>query len=133
MVVCYFLVGQAPDHRALLALAGLAIACVALLGVGFSMGLAGARYRDLHHAIGAITTLAFVLTPVFWDKNLLKPGSLWLALNPFYYLLEVIRGPLLGQIPSTRVWVIAILIALFSLTLGVFTYLRNYKRLAFWI
>ena len=55
------------------------------------------------------------------------------AFNPFYYLLEVIREPLLGQAPSLLIWSVATGITLigFIFALGFFS--RFLNRIVYWL
>ena len=40
-----------------------------------------------------------------WLPNLLpeRAGMYMLTFNPFFHLIEIVRAPLLGQLPSTKV------------------------------
>ena len=34
--------------------------------------------------------------------------AVWLPFNPFYDMLEIVRAPMLGEVPSLLVWVAAL-------------------------
>jgi lipopolysaccharide transport system permease protein len=53
--------------------------------------------------------------------------------NPFYHLLELIRAPLLGVVPSLASWLVVLVMAVvgWGFTLLVFSRLRH--RVAYWL
>ena len=53
--------------------------------------------------------VVFYLTPIMWLPNLLpeRAGMYMLTFNPFFHLIEIVRAPLLGQLPSTQNWLAA--------------------------
>jgi ABC-2 type transport system permease protein len=55
------------------------------------------------------------------------------ALNPIYYLIVVIRGPLLGQEPPLLDWFIVIAIAIvgWAMTIQMLTKFR--QRIVYWL
>ncbi len=56
-----------------------------------------------------------------------------MPLNPFFAMLEIVRGPLYGVAPSRVVWASALI---YSAVLGVAAWLlfvRVRGRLAFWV
>jgi ABC-type polysaccharide/polyol phosphate export permease len=83
---------------------GLGLDIVWLFATGYSLAVLCARFRDVQQLIHAVLQVAFLLTPVFWDKSLLLGKSReWVVqLNPLHHLLEVIRSPLLGGPADTH-------------------------------
>ncbi|WP_250479416.1 MULTISPECIES: ABC transporter permease [unclassified Caballeronia] len=66
----------------------------------------GTRFRDLPHLLGSVIQIAFYLTPVIFTVTMLKERGLAFVymVNPLYYLLELIRAPLLNSAaPPTEV------------------------------
>ncbi|MBN3789896.1 ABC transporter permease [Burkholderia sp. Ac-20353] len=59
----------------------------------------GARFRDLPHLLGSLMQIAFYLTPVIFTVTMLRDRGLSFvyAFNPLYYLIEVMRYPLLNS------------------------------------
>jgi len=60
------------------------------------MAYASARFRDLPHGMTALLQVLFFMTPVFFTVDVLKQRQLDFvyAYNPLYYLIEVVRHPL---------------------------------------
>ncbi len=119
----------------LLAVLGLLITTSALLGIVLALSIFCTRFRDIERIIGAIIQLLFLITPIMWMPESLRGAvaAPVLLFNPFYYLIEIVRGPLLGAPPSAAVWSIAILSAAFSLLIGLGFYARFRHRVAYWL
>lgn len=86
---------------------GVALAALGLAAIGaflFFFGILAAHLLDRHRVIKAVMPqllfLAFLLTPVLWQKEQLT-GARWLAeWNPLHHVLEAVRVPLLtGAMP----------------------------------
>jgi ABC-type polysaccharide/polyol phosphate export permease len=116
----------------LLFLPGLAIIIVFGLGLALTLGPLAARFRDLLPAAQAGMNLLFVLTPVFWLPTPELRMSPLLQLNPFYHMMEVVRGPLLGEV-APQSWAIASAAALVTLVIGVVVFIRTRPQITFWI
>lgn len=112
-----------------------AFALLICFGVGLGLMLAclGTRFRDVGAGVAAAMGLLFVLTPVFWIPNAQQLQSPIVWLNPFYYLMEVFRAPLIGLPPSPTVWAGATLVTIISLVLGLFTYKVMRPTVVYWL
>ncbi|MFS8083905.1 MAG: ABC transporter permease [Ginsengibacter sp.] len=96
------------------------------------LGMLSARFRDLPQIVASILQIAFFVTPVIWRTDLISKKSIVLA-NPFYYFLEIVRGPLLGQSPAVSTWIVVLVITFAGLlATSVLYYLRR-SRVAFWV
>lgn len=96
----------------LLAVPGLVLLLLAVLGHIAVCAYLGVRFRDLPHAANGLLQVAFFVTPVMFPAKLLEQRHLALIyeLNPFYYLLEVARHPILnGEFAAPAVYGFAIL------------------------
>lgn len=103
------------------------------VGCGLLLGVWGARYRDLHPAVQSLMTLAFLLTPVFWQKAALSNHP-WIAhFNPLYHLLEIGRAPLLGHAAPLSSWIVSIAVALAVLLWGVIAFVTGRRTVLYWI
>lgn len=80
--------------------AALGLALILLNVSWFSLvcGALCARYRDLKQILASVIQLLFFLSPVMWIPNDMRGMSSKLIIfNPVAYMLDVLRGPLLGQ------------------------------------
>jgi lipopolysaccharide transport system permease protein len=135
VIVAVYIVFQIwPGRVALLVLPGLALWAVDALAVTMLLGALCARFRDIPPIVGSLMQMAFFVTPIIWKPELVGPARLWLLpFNPFYTLLEVVRGPLLGEAPSAAVWSSAVLASAALVLLGFWLFARTRARIAFWV
>ena len=115
----------------------------ALLGIGLIflngvwvtllLGMLCARFRDVGEIVASLMQVLFFLTPILW-----RPSSLgsyeWAVLgNPAYALIELARGPLLGETPDARLWGVALGLTIVGLSGTFFVFARFRGRIAYWV
>lgn len=122
-----------PGWHALLAIPGAVLWLVDGLALCLLLGAFCARFRDIPPIVASVMQIAFFVSPIIWKPELVGTGARYLPLNPFFTLTEILRGPLLGTVPSPLVYVSAILYsaALCAVTWALFARVRG--RLAFWV
>lgn len=119
----------------LLCIPGLVLLVLTLFGVVVALGILGTRFRDIEQIVAALLQLMFLITPILWLPSLIgkTPASLLLDLNPAYYMIEIVRAPLLGESTDLKIWVVALLITVVSLICGLALYGRFRHRLPYWL
>ena len=122
-----------PGWAGLLVVPGLVLLCLNGLWMGLLFGLISARFRDVPPIMDSIVRIAFFVTPIIWMPELLPGRAVLLDLNPFYHFLELVRAPLLGQVPELASWfaVLGIMVAGWLVTFALFCHYR--RRIAYWI
>ena len=122
-----------PGWAGLLVVPGLVLLCLNGLWMGLLFGLISARFRDVPPIMDSIVRIAFFVTPIIWMPELLPGRAVLLNLNPFYHFLELVRAPLLGQVPDPASWlaVLGIMVAGWLVTFALFCHYR--RRIAYWI
>jgi len=125
--------GVWPGPGALLAVPGFALLCVNAFAASLLLGMLCARFRDLSQIVASVMQLAFFMTPILWKPEALGPRAAWLLLDPFYVVMQVVRGPLLGAGAAAPIWLAAgaYTVALAGLSFGFFARFRS--RIAFWV
>lgn len=108
-----------------------------ILFATFSSAIAGvfsARYRDLRFMLPAVAQLLFFLTPIFWRvESVPVERAVIYQYNPLYYMLVVVRDPILGAAVPAPVWIGAIGVVAATFVLYVLTMALFRRRLPFWI
>ena len=125
--------GAWPGWTALWAVPGLVAVGVNGVWVGLVCGTVAARFRDVPPMVDSVMRVAFLGTPIIWTPELL-PGRAWLVqFNPFHHLLEVVRAPLLGEVPSAASWLAVggITLAGWAVALALYAHCRG--RIAYWV
>lgn len=127
------LFGVWPGAALALLPVGLAIVFLMLFAAAFLLGMVSARFRDLPPIVSSLMQLAFFLTPILWTADQLGEGRIWLLFNPFYPLLEIVRGPMLGISPEPILWAAACVYAALTAAAGFVLFVRLRRRIAFWV
>lgn len=122
-----------PGFALIFVIPGIILAVLNLTWVAMLLGIAGARYRDVPLIVASLITLLFILTPIFWRPGMLTRFTHVVDYNPFYHLLEIIRGPLLGTPVSAATWVGLSLAAVLGWGLVIAVYNRVHQRIPFWV
>lgn len=122
-----------PLEVAWLALPGMVLWLAVSLALALLLGALCARLHDVPPIVANVMQMAFFLSAVIWKPEQLGNREWLLALNPFFCLLEMVRGPLFGVRPSDVVLGAALgySATLFAVTWVVFARVRG--RIAFWL
>ena len=100
---------------------------------GIVFSLLCARYRDVAPIIGNLFQVGFFLTPVMWKVKDLE-GRAWIAeFNPFFHLIEIVRGPLLGSSISLSSWVWTISLLFIGFGMAQYLMIRCRNKVAYWV
>lgn len=114
-------------------LPGVLITTVGALALGYLLGGICSRYRDIPPIMASLVQVVFYVTPVIWPPKLLQGNEQLLVFNPFYYFLEVLRSPMMGQWPPAEIWLVTSGLTLL-LTLAAVGFMARYRwRVAYWI
>lgn len=131
LVLLYMDVGV--SFTTLLFLPAVLLTGIGAIALGYLLGGLCTRYRDIPPIVGSLVQVMFYVTPVIWPPRLLVGNEHLLTYNPFYYFVELLRAPLLGHVPSTKVWLVSVfLVAAF--TVAALAFMGRYRwRVAYWI
>jgi lipopolysaccharide transport system permease protein len=134
VIVAVFAVLNAwPGPIVLFMLPGLALWVIDALALVMLLGCFCARFRDIQPIVVSVMQIAFFMTPVIWQPKQLGPIVRLLPLNPFFDLLEVVRAPLLGTLPTPLTWAGALLCSLGLCAISWAFFARARGRVAFWL
>lgn len=133
IVVVDVLLSTAPGLTALLAIPGFLLWLVLGLALSLLLGALCARFRDIPPIIASVVQIAFFVSAVIWPAEQLGEMQYLLVFNPFYTLFEVVRGPLLGHVPSLPVYISALVSSAGILVATVMLFSRVRSRIAFWV
>ena len=133
IVAVYVIFGIWPGATVLLVLPALVLWAIDALAITLLLGGLCARFRDIPPIVASLMQMAFFVTPIIWRPHLVGKLRWLLPFNPVYTLLEVVRGPLLGEAPSGPVWLSAVVATLVLALLGGWLFARTRARIAFWV
>ena len=134
IVVVYAVLRVWPGWYAVFAVPGLVLWALDALAVAMLLGALCARFRDVPPIVGSLMQIAFFVTPVIWTPKQLGAGKNWMLLgNPFFDVLEVVRGPLLGLAAGSHVWIAAVVYSACLWAVAWLFLLVARARIAFWV
>jgi ABC-type polysaccharide/polyol phosphate export permease len=99
-------------------------------------GLISARFRDMRFMLPQVGQLMFFVTPIFWhteDIPLHDPRTVIYLYNPLYYMVSVLRDPLLGAPVAPMIWGGAVVVTLASIVVYLVAFGAMRRRLPFWL
>jgi lipopolysaccharide transport system permease protein len=99
------------------------------------LGMVCARYRDIQMLVANFSNVLFFMTPIFWMPSS-TPGlrsSAVVVFNPFFYMIELIRQPILNAAPPLMDWLVCGGIAAFGWALCLICLSAFRSRIAFWV
>ena len=131
--VVFLACGHLPGPEAFLAIPGLALIFINAFAVALFLGMLCARFRDIGPIVGSTMQLAFFLTPILWKPRLLGHWEPFMPLNPFFAILETVRGPLVEGGGPPLAWVAAVIYTLLALAISGAFFIRFRGRVAFWV
>lgn len=131
IVLIYF--GYWRTMNAPVAVAGLLFLVANAAWIGMLVAIASARFRDVPQIVISIMQFAIFMTPVFWQTSRLGAAHPFLQFNPFYYMLEAVRAPLLGQPAVSHTYSVLALMAVAGWALTFFVFIRTRRRIVHYL
>jgi ABC-type polysaccharide/polyol phosphate export permease len=122
------------DFAMLLAIPGGLLILVNGVWIALLIGLVCLRFRDVQPLVQTSIQIVMLITPIFWTPEALKGHFqfLFVQLNPIFRLIDIVRTPLMGQVPTVASYAAAIGITVFGWTITYFTFKKFRKRIAYW-
>jgi lipopolysaccharide transport system permease protein len=133
VAVVFAIYGVVPGWGALLAIPGLMIFAVAGFAAAILLGMLCARFRDIPPIVTSVMQLAFFVSPVIWKPSMVGHWEPLLPINPFFAMMETVRGPLMGGTGGIVVWIMALLWTGLLVAAAWAFFVRFRGRIAFWV
>ena len=133
--IVLLIVGKPLGLIALLSIPGFVLATINLTWVALILATICARYRDMPQMVSSLIQVTFYLTPIIWMPQTISAhvSSYLLDLNPVYHLVEIMRAPLLGTMPTATNWLVSIAMAIIGSVLALVFYGNYRRRIAYWL
>lgn len=134
ILVCVMLYYKVPlNLNTWLVLPGFFLVTLNLYWILHGLGLVGARFRDIELLITSLVPLLFFISPVIYRADQLPAALNVVWMNPFSYMIEAIRTPLLGNAPDPLTWYVLMAMLLIGSGLTWLHQRTQGKNLAFWV
>ena len=122
-----------PGTVALLAVPGLLLLLINGAFATLYVGMLSARFRDVPQVINSVVQIIFFITPIMWKPELLQTRTYITDFNPFFHLLQIVRAPLLGAVPTTENYLVVLLITLLNIVVVGAFFTRFRARISYWV
>ena len=131
LVLVYFHVPV--GYKIFLAIPGFLILSINLYWMVFLTAIISTRFRDMVPIVMSFVQIVFFVTPISWDRGLIGTHSKIIKFNPFVYLIDIVRSPLLGKIPALQSYSITLVLACLGLAMTFFVFSKIRTRIPFWV
>lgn len=121
------------DWSVILFLPGFTLFLINTAWIALASAILSTRYRDMPQVITNVIQVVFFVTPVFWSPSVMSHRPAFVALNPFYHMLAIVREPLLGAQAPMQSWLFCIGLAIVGLTFTIWLYRRAHARISYWV
>ncbi len=136
IVGVFIIMHRAPGAFSLLVIPAFALWVFDALAVGLLLGIVCARFRDVPPIVASIMQIAFFVSPILWSPTVLAHRGLGIVLikwNPFFALLEIVRGPLLGSPLMGETWLVALGYSAGLGLLAALAFAKARSRISYWV
>ncbi|MBN8943051.1 MAG: ABC transporter permease [Rhizobiales bacterium] len=131
--VVYLVTGTTIDWHILLFLPGLLLVLANLAWIGYLLAVLSTRFRDIPQIVQSIVQVAFFISPVVFKPSQLRADHPVLVLNPFAHMLNVMREPLLGQMPNLSSYLFLFGLLIFGWLLSLAFAGKYSHRVVYWL
>lgn len=133
--VAMLIVGKGLTLNMLWMVPGFLILLLNVFWICLFFGVICTRFRDMPQIVNSMLQVLFYLTPVIWMPGALngKTKVMILESNPIYHLIELVRAPVLGQVPSLMNFEVGVLLAFFGFLITFIFFGKYRKRIAYWL
>ena len=133
-VAIFALTGGTLSWTKLLAIPNFALLVLIMLPWTMILGIVCARFRDVQQIVGNLLTIGIFVTPVFWQSNRVTGAANFAATaNPLYHLIQLVRSPLLGEVPSGFTYAYACGLGALGWVIAMLMYQKLRHRIVFWL
>ena len=133
-IIYIFLKPNMFNFGMLMAIVGLMINLIFAIASSNIAAVINLKIRDFQPLQSLFYQGLFYATPIIFPAKILKEKGFEFLyrINPFYYMIEVIKTPLLGEkLPSMDVYLIAIAISVVCFLFSIFLVMKEKKNIAF--
>jgi lipopolysaccharide transport system permease protein len=137
-IVIFFVVaipfGIYPTLTSLWSLIGLFLVLLNLGWMSLFSAIVSTRYRDVPMIIQNVFSVLLWLTPVmYYPSQLTGRPALIIQLNPFSYFLDVVRDPLMNELPKVESFALVAVCAVVGWLATLVLFSRTRSRIVYWL
>lgn len=132
LIICFYLAGKIElSFNLLFLIPTLILVFILNIGVGAALSVIINRYRDIQKILTSFVIVIMVTTPIFWQPGMITGVRKYVyLLNPFYYIVEAIRKPMIGDF-DIKIFGILFILSISSFVVGTYFHVRYSKSVIF--
>lgn len=118
----------------LLAVPGVVIVLLNGIWIALLVGILCLRFRDIQPIVMTVIQILMLVTPIFWVAEALQGAQrfVFVQFNPLYRLIDIVRAPLLGDVPTLASYLASIVITVVGWLVTYAVFHRFRKRISYW-
>jgi ABC-type polysaccharide/polyol phosphate export permease len=132
-VIVYVVVAPPAGWHLLEVPLGMTVIAVNAVWLSLLLGMVCARFRDIPQIVSSLVQVAFFLTPVLWNVDMLGRNTWAAEYNPYFHFLEIVRQPLLGASASALSWIVVASVSFAGCIGTLLLFARFRARVAYWV
>lgn len=101
--------------------------------LGLVLGLVCTRYRDVAQIVTSVMQMLMFLTPVLWLPTSLPERGQYILYNPFAQMLELLRAPLMGNVPDAHNWNGIMAWTVVNIVAASWLFSKYRRRVVYWL
>ncbi len=127
--------GRVVSINVIWALPGFLLLTINLAWMMLVLATICARFRDMTQVVTNILQVLFYATPIMWMAKILPDhvSRAFIAWNPFYHFIELVRAPLFGSPPTLLNWTFGFAIAIIGWIIAILFFGHYRWRVAYWL
>ncbi len=134
IVIVIALLGPQLNWHVVLAIPGLFLGTLAMLGISMIVSVFCTRFRDMPMIIQNAVMVLFYITPIIWRPDALGAKHAWVAeYNPFAHLVEIVRASIINGYFPLHSWYWSLATTFVLLAIGIALQGRFRDRIAYWL
>lgn len=133
ILLVLLLMGQGLHWINLMAIPSLIIIQINITLLSILISIFCTRYQDMTQVVNVFIQVMFFFTPILWQVETLKSRAYLVNINPIYHWIEMIRAPLLGNMPLSQDYLWSISTLLILLFLSAYFLGRYRSKIAYWL
>jgi ABC-type polysaccharide/polyol phosphate export permease len=118
---------------ALLAIPAFALLLLNQVWVGLVLAILNSRFRDVLQMVTTAVQILFFSTPIMYPVDALGDAAIIAHANPVHHFIELVRAPLLGKVPSSGSWLVALGTIGAGFLLALLLFRRVERRIVYWL
>ena len=132
-VIAAAICGVAPSWHMILVLPSLVLLLLNAIWMALMVAVFCLRFRDFQQLVASFLQIATFITPIFWNPSQIQgKRALIVHMNPLHHMVDIVRQPLLGHLPSLESYAVCLLTALVGWFFAFRLFAGKRHRLAYW-